>query len=196
MTVSEQHILTSFSRHPEEGAKLLFQQYYKSLMVFSGTFIADHSACEDIVQNLFYDFIKNKTYRRISPETLSAYLFRSARNNCLYYLRKRKPFTDIELLEFQAIEEEAITFSPELVLAIRKAIEQLPEKQRRIIISIIIQRKKYKETAREMDISVNTVKSQLSEGLKRLRQQFPASLLFFVLFKSHAPSPCSFSFSL
>lgn len=188
MITSEQHILTVFSQHPEEGAKLLFQQYYKSLMFFSGTFISDNSTCEDIIQNLFYDFIKNKTYRRISPGTLSAYLFRSTRNNCLYYLRNRKPFTSIELLELQAIEEEAMTFSPELVTAIRKAIEQLPEKQRRIITSIIIQRKKYKETAQEMNISVNTVKSQLSDGLKQLRKQFPASLLLLIFFQSRSLS--------
>ncbi|MDE5610456.1 MAG: hypothetical protein K2I90_00360, partial [Odoribacter sp.] len=35
----------------------------------------------------------------------------------------------------------------------------------------------YKETAEELDISVNTVKSLLAAGLKRLREQFPKEYL-------------------
>ncbi|MDE7374061.1 MAG: sigma-70 family RNA polymerase sigma factor [Odoribacter sp.] len=192
MMPSEQHILTAFSQNPEEGAKLLFQRYYKPLMAFTGSFIADQYTCEDIVQNLFYQFIRKQIYRRTAPETLSSFLFCSARNSCLNHLRDRKTFTDIEQMELQALEEEAVTFSPELVAAIRQAIEELPEKTRQVITSIIIQRKKYKETAQEMNISVNTVKSQLRDGLKQLRQQFPASLLFFFLFKSGCSFPCSF----
>lgn len=169
---------------------MLFQRYYKPLMAFTSSFIADQYTCEDIIQNLFYQFIRKQIYRRTAPETLSSFLFCSARNSCLNHLRDRKTFTDIEQMELQALEEEAVTFSPELVASIRRAIEELPEKTRQVITSIIIQRKKYKETAQEMNISVNTVKSQLRDGLKQLRQQFPASLLFFFLFKSGYPFPC------
>lgn len=170
---------------------MLFQRYYKPLMAFTGSFIADQYTCEDIVQNLFYNFIRKQIYRRTAPDTLSSFLFRSARNSCLNHLRDRKAFTDIEQMELQALEEEAVTFSPELVASIRQAIEELPEKTRQVITSVIIQRKKYKETAQEMNISVNTVKSQLRDGLKQLRQQFPASLLLFFLFKYGYPFPCS-----
>lgn len=192
MRTSEQHILTAFSRNPEEGAKLLFQHYYKPLMAFAGSFIADQYTCEDIVQNLFYHFIRKQIYQRTAPDTLSSFLFCSARNSCLNHLRDRKAFTDIEQMELQALEEEAVTFSPELVAAIRQAIEELPEKTRQVITSVIIQRKKYKETAQDMNISVNTVKSQLRDGLKQLRRQFPASLLFFFLFKSGKLPSCPF----
>lgn len=180
----------AFSRHPEEGIKLLYQQFYKPLTVFANTLISDKAACEDIIQNLFYHFIKKQIYRQIPPDSLSSYLFRSVRNNCLNYLRDRKTFTDVEYLKFNAIEEEAMVFSPELVKAIRTAIDHLPEKTRQVIVSVIIQRKKYKETAQEMNISVNTVKSQLKNGLTQLRKQFPDSLLLYILLKSYTPSSC------
>ncbi|MDE5610923.1 MAG: hypothetical protein K2I90_02770, partial [Odoribacter sp.] len=42
----------------------------------------------------------------------------------------------------------------------------------------------YKETAEELDISVNTVKSLLAAGLKRLREQFPKEYLVLLFIAS------------
>ena len=41
----------------------------------------------------------------------------------------------------------------------------------------LIQGKKYKETAEELNVSVNTVKTLLNYGVKQLRKQFPDTLL-------------------
>ena len=48
---------------------------------------------------------------------------------------------------------------------------------RQVIVSILIQGKKYKETAEELNVSVNTVKTLLNYGVKQLRKQFPDTLL-------------------
>ena len=45
------------------------------------------------------------------------------------------------------------------------------------ILSIV---KKYKEIAEELNISVNTVKTHITTGLKTLRGEFPASLLLLL----------------
>jgi RNA polymerase sigma factor (sigma-70 family) len=84
---------------------------------------------------------------------------------------------EAELLKFEAAEEEAMTISPELIAAIRETIKQLPDKTRQVIVSILIQGKKYKETAEELNVSVNTVKTLLNYGVKQLRKQFPDTLL-------------------
>ena len=84
---------------------------------------------------------------------------------------------EAELLKFEAAEEEAMTISPELIAAIRETIQQLPDKTRQEIVSILIQGKKYKETAEELNVSVNTVKTLLNYGVKQLRNQFPDTLL-------------------
>ena len=53
-------------------------------------------------------------------------------------------------------------------------------------MSVVVEGKKYKETAEELGVSVNTVKTLLSGGLKQLRQQFSdALLLFFILEKNN-----------
>lgn len=181
MGVSDTEILTAFHRDMNKGGKLLFQRYYKPLVLFSGSMLDDCSFPEDIVQEVFYQFIKNNAYRRLTPEALGTYLFRSVKNACLNKIRDQKEFAQAELLKYDAIEEEATTVSLELIEAIRQAIERLPQKTRMVVMSIVVEGKKYKETAEELGVSVNTVKTLLSGGLKQLRQQFPDSLLLFFI---------------
>ena len=179
MRVSDSEILIAFQKDMNEGGKLLFQRYYKPLVLFSGSILDDCSFPEDIVQEMFYQFIKNRVYRQLTPEALSTYLFRSVKNACLNKIRDQKEFAQAELLKYDAIEEEAATISVELVEAIRQEIEKLPPKTQMVVKSIVIEGKRYKETAEELGVSVNTVKTLLSGGLKQLRQQFPDSLLLF-----------------
>ena len=167
MYPSASEILTAFTKNPDEGGKLLFERYYKPLVLFADSFLTDIHFSEDIVQDVFYDFIKHRSYRQIAPEALTTYLFRCIRNTCLNRLRNRKLVMEAELLKFEAAEEEAMTISPELI----------PDKTRQVIVSILIQGKKYKETAEELNVSVNTVKTLLNYGVKQLRKQFPDTLL-------------------
>ena len=108
------------------------------------------------------------------------------KNACLNKIRDQREFAQAELLRYDAVEEEARTVSLELIEAIRKAIEELPRKTRMVVMSVVVEGKKYKETAEELGVSVNTVKTLLSGGLKQLRQQFSdALLLFFILEKNN-----------
>ena len=164
----------------------VFHQYYASLCFFANKFVRDEEAARDIVQEVFYHFIKNNVYRQLSPEALSTYLFRCVKNACLNKIRDQREFAQAELLRYDAVEEEAMTVSLELIEAIRKAIEELPRKTRMVVMSVVVEGKKYKETAEELGVSVNTVKTLLSGGLKQLRQQFSdALLLFFILEKNN-----------
>lgn len=184
--ITDVEILNAFQKNMDEGGKLLFQRYYKPLVLFSGSLLEDFSFPEDIVQDVFYQFIRTKAYQKVTSTSLSTYLFRSVRNACFNKLQKEKEYLHCDLLAYDAIEEEAITISPEIITAIQQAINKLPERTRAVILSIMVDGKKYKETAENLNISVNTVKTLLSNGIKSLREQFPNSFfLFFMLIHSH-----------
>ena len=153
MGVPDLEILTAFQKDMNEGGKLLFQRYYKPLVLFSGSMLNDCTFPEDIVQEVFYHFIKNNVYRQLSPEALSTYLFRCVKNACLNKIRDQREFAQAELLRYDAVEEEAMTVSLELIEAIRKAIEELPRKTRMVVMSVVVEGKKYKETAEELGVS-------------------------------------------
>lgn len=179
--LSDSEILDAFQQDINKGGKLLFQRYYKPLVLFSGSMLDDCNFPEDIVQDVFYQFIRTKAWRSLIPSALSTYLFRCVKNACLNKIRDQREFSKVELLMYDTIEEEATTISPELIDAIRGAIRKLPEKTRAVITAVVVEGKKYKEAAEELKVSVNTVKTLLSTGLKQLRQQFPDSLLLLFM---------------
>lgn len=179
--LSDVEILDAFRQNMNEGGKLLFQRYYKPLVLFSGSMLEDCSFPEDIVQDVFYHFIKTKAWKNLAPSALGTYLFRCVKNASLNKIRDQREFSGVELLMYDTIEEEAVTISPELLDAIREAINKLPEKTRAVVITIVVEGKRYKEAAEELKVSVNTVKTLLSLGLRQLRQQFPDSLLLLFM---------------
>ena len=181
MQTADTDILNAFKQDVNKGGNFLFRRYYRPLILFSNSLLNDDSFSEDIVQDVFFHFINTRAYTRVSPDTLATFLFRAARNLCINKIRNTRRYTYAELLAFEATEEEALTFSPELVEAIRKAIQQLPEKTRAVVLSIIVEKKKYKETAEYLNVSVNTVKTLLNHGLKELRQQFPDPAIFLFI---------------
>ena len=65
MYPSASEILTAFTKNPDEGGKLLFERYYKPLVLFADSFLTDIHFSEDIVQDVFYDFIKHANNIRI-----------------------------------------------------------------------------------------------------------------------------------
>lgn len=179
---TDTEILTLLGKDLEKGGQLLFTRYYKPLVVFADSYIADSDTAEDLVQDVFYHFVKNETWHKIESRALSTYLFRSVRNACINHLTQQKiVVSETELLRFDAIEEIATTVDNELIDKLMDALESLPERAGLVVKKVVLESKKYKEVAEELSISVNTVKSLLSAGLGRLREQFPKEFLVLLL---------------
>ena len=68
------------------------------------------------------------------------------------------------------------------------AIESLPEQCRLIIKLNVLEGKKYQEIAEELGITVNTIRTQVSRGYKKLRDILSgvvdSSVLFFIFLKN------------
>lgn len=181
MQIKDEEILIAFSKDVDKGGKLLFQRYYKPLVMFSSSLLEDYAYLEDLVQDVFYHFIRGKVYSRVTPKALSTFLFRSVRNACMNRMRDSRGYSRVDMLTFEVAEEEAMTISPELLQAVHAAIEALPGKTKAVIRAVVIEGKKYREAADELGVSINTVKTLLSHGLRQLRQQFPDPLIFFFI---------------
>ena len=67
---------------------------------------------------------------------------------------------------------------------VMREVERLPERTRQVVECVMLRGLKYKETAEELDISINTVKFALKEGTKRLRERLVSislEILFYFL---------------
>lgn len=175
----------------QQGDKVAFEnmirRYYTTLCAFAGHIVKDKENAEDIVQELFVRLWIQR-YDLSSIESLKDYLFISARNCSLTFLRSRKrlenhlkqiPLEEEGNISTYVIEEE----NNRLLL---EAIGLLPPRSSEVI-RLSLQGLKLEEIAGQMGISVNTVKSLKYEAIQKLRQTLGPMLFLFLYHKFNTP---------
>jgi len=159
----------------ESAFQALFDAYAESLLDFAFGYIGDVQVCEDIVQEVFVRIWRTRT--KLNPElSLRAYLYRSVRNEALKYLRHEKVEREAEGY-LQALFYHPDTPTPEdelyhaeLTVLLDRTIRQLPERCRTIFLMSKFDGLSYSEIAYILDISINTVKTQMGRAFASLRK--------------------------
>ena len=60
----------------------------------------------------------------------------------------------------------------------------LSDKQREVLVKCVVEGKKYKEVAEELNITLNTVKTHITRALKFLREELQDDLvMLFILYR-------------
>jgi RNA polymerase sigma factor (sigma-70 family) len=147
--------------------------------------VADEADAEDILQEVFYEFVQ--TYRLMKPiEQAGAWLFRVARNRIIDRFRRRRhdplqasPPVD-EAGERLALDDllpspdagpEAIYARTLLIDALDDAVDELPEEQRSIFVAHEIEGRSFKDMAAETGISINTLLARKRYAVRHLRRR-------------------------
>lgn len=153
----------------------LFREYYPRLCRFAWGLVKDMDCAEEIVQEFFYNYWKNREKIQIRF-SVKSYLFSSVRNLSLKYLEQqevRRRYADRILAsenEPQAGQLEAMQ-ARELERIIGKALEDLPGRCRQVFALSRQEGKKYQEIAAILGISVKTVEADIAKVLKHLRKR-------------------------
>ena len=165
--------------------KLLFDKYAKNLCLYAMNYLPTKADAEDIVQDIFMHFWEKDTNRFADEKAAKVYLFNSVRNACIDKLEKKGiKQCYLDQLKADIAEEESLRFDENILHQIQKEIEQMPEQTQRIIKCIFNRGMKYQETADELGISINTVKTLLRNGIKHLRNRFSNQTdILFLYFK-------------
>jgi RNA polymerase sigma-70 factor (ECF subfamily) len=148
----------------------LFVRFYRRLCLFSFRYTEDEDASQDVVQELFIKLWTNR-HQVIIHDTVSAYLFRSARNASLNYLRSQKNKQNVlkkmQLPEIQT-ESEDVEFE-NFLIQLQECVDQLPERSRQVFVMNRFQELKLADISEKLEVSVNTIKNQLWKSLQYLR---------------------------
>jgi RNA polymerase sigma-70 factor (ECF subfamily) len=153
----------------------LFVKYYGPLCQHANKILRDMDTAEDIVQEFFYQFWKNR--ETFSPKlSLNAYLYHSIRNNALHYLEHlsvRQTYAKGAFTEFQDVicaEVQDNVEMKELNKVIDATLQQMPERCSRIFRMNRFEGKKYREIAEILSISVKTVEADMGKALQFFRK--------------------------
>lgn len=180
--MDDKDILSQFSSNDKQALEQLFSKYYRALSIYALKFIDDVQAAEDLVQEFFVRFWEEKKYLHVKG-SLKNYLFTSIRNRSFNYLESfhhaKKDYIDNlkEVFTFEQFTDDELAEKKE---KLNKEISELPEKMQEVLKMIVFENKKYKEVAEELDVSLNTVKTQYSRALKKLRSSLDIIVLILV----------------
>ncbi|MDE3742771.1 RNA polymerase sigma factor [Maribacter polysaccharolyticus] len=169
-------ILEEISNKNEKVFKTFFKKHYPELIVYANGYLFDKDASEDLVQEVFI-YIWEHADRLKIETSLKGYLYTMTRNRCLNYLKSLKIHDDFGILEFNInlITETVFDATSEedkkiVYHQILKIVDTLPDKMQQIVKLKFFQNYKYQEIAKEMNISVNTVKTQLKRAKLKITE--------------------------
>ena len=164
----------------------LYNSLYASLCVFSNKYVNNLEKSKDIVQEVFIKIWNHKILLE-EEDALKAYLYISIRNKSLDYLKskefklKRKAVKiDIAVLESDDYFEKEVLIE-EVSRLVDTALRTLPNKCREIV-ELSMKGRHNDEIAEELNISINTVKSQKKIAYKKLKPLLKDCYVFLLLF--------------
>ena len=128
------------------------------------------SQLEDVLSDFYLYWIEKEKFLN-EDSFKDSYLLASLRNYCINRLKKhRNEISYLELNEANFVQD--INDSNEhLISKAIKLIDKLPERCRKILIVSKANSMTFCETGKELNISINTVKSQMKIAKRKLKEQ-------------------------
>ena len=160
----------------------LFDLYYKDLTGFVHSLVNDVEVARDLVHDLFFNLWKNRTGLDHS-RSVKSYLFTMARNRAFNYLKHQRvvSFNERSVIEeYRNLEDNGENLELRLE-RVKKRMAALPDRQREVVLKCCVEGKMYRETALELNISENTVKTHLLRAMKFLREGLQEDLVLLVM---------------
>lgn len=173
----DKELISRLTLHDEKAFELLFKRYYSSLCNFAAKFVKDRDLAEDIVQDIFYKLWRNPHHLN-SNQNIASYLYRAVQNQGLNILdRKRveKKYKEV-ILNANPISDHLSQYEQlcgdELENKIQALVQdKLPAACRKVFELSRSKGLKNREIAKELNISIKTVETQISRALVVLRFQ-------------------------
>lgn len=159
--------------------KKIHSLYFYQMCLYTHKKISDNQTVENIVSDCFIRIWENRKNIQIKT-SFRSYLFRVLQNRIYDYYREKKE----EIILYQEVPdvEERYNFDEQYrYVKLYKAISKLPEKQKQVLELAVFESLSYNEIAQKLNISKNTVKTQISRAYKFLKERLePRDFYFFI----------------
>jgi len=153
----------------------LYKLYRRKIYCFSLKYLQNRAEAEDVVQVVFINLWE---HRKALDENqpVRSYIFKAVVNQIYNIFRKRairSKYIDYELKRFEHYSNSTYddVLYHDLEDSVNSIISTLPPQQQKIFILSRTKNYSHDEIAREMDISVRTVETQIYRALKTIRKQ-------------------------
>lgn len=153
----------------EQGFSALVEKYKEPLYWHIRRMVLIHEDADDVLQNVFI-----KVYKAIGKfreeAKLFTWLYRIASNESISFLRKRKSHHSSSEQLVETLKEDPYFNGDEIQLVLKKAIEQLPKKQKQVFIMRYYDELAYKDMAVILESSIGSLKASYHHAYKKIEE--------------------------
>ena len=184
MRVEDKILFNEIKNRNYKVFEALFREYYPPLVRFARSFIFDQTASEDLVQSFFVCLWENAPSIQIQ-HSFKQYCYQSVRNRCMNQLRDLRIEDKRHLLYIEAVLQEEDSdewIDPNILLKIKESINNLPTQMALIFKLKYLEGKKNREISELINVSENTVKTQLSRARNKLRNKLMKTVNLYFFF--------------
>ncbi|HCN82121.1 MAG TPA: RNA polymerase sigma-70 factor [Sphingobacteriaceae bacterium] len=169
----DQDLINQIQQKDKTVFEMLYKKYYKKLHVLSFQYVLNHEAAEEIVHDVFIK-IWRMSEQLIIERSLEKYLIRSVINASLNYLTSEKQLRnkqdEYSKGQTKFVEETVNIEQTELLMTkLEAALDLLPPQCKKVMMLSRFEKLKQKNIAKQMGISIKTVKNHLTYGFNKLR---------------------------
>jgi RNA polymerase sigma-70 factor (family 1) len=189
--LSDQILLGKCREDDTRAYEQLFERYFNVLYDFSLNYVRNSAIAEELVMDLMLNIWQKRYELEIAGE-VSSYLFSAMKNTLFNFIRRKQSQTvSIEpALEYRLVEKRSADHElqhKELEQVYQSKLKELSPQRRKIFKLSREEDMTYLQIAKSMDLSVNTIKTQMLASLKYFRENLKehidiTMLLVLILF--------------
>jgi len=161
-----------------------FNKYFLQLSVFAFPWVGSEEIAKDIVQDAFIVLMGRQDLLEKEEPVIKSFLYSSVKNLAMNIKRRNIVFDRVrnQFNTDRPDDNDVLDnlINAELIGALHRELDELPEGCQRICRLIYLEGMKYEEVAQELNVSVNTVKTQRMRAINLLKRKFLN--IFFTFF--------------
>ena len=165
--ISDRQLIDGIKRGDDVSFQMVYNKYFDRLYRYSQAMITDGQLSEDIIQELFTTLWMKRSHLNI--ENLEAYLTTALRHKIINVYRNNR-YVDLDETIIEALpgvnEIEEKQKENDLESEFKSLLSRLPRKCRNVFYLSRIKNYRNKEIAEELDISIRTVETHISNALQ------------------------------
>ena len=181
--MNELELWKYIQRGDKNAFKRLHKLHFYQMCLFAYKSIKDKQLVENIVSDCFIKLWEYHSEIQIKT-SLKSYLYRMLRNQIIDHFRKKQESTDF-VVEVPDIADEVEFDAQQKYAKLYQALTKLPQQRRKILELAVFDALTYQEIADRLQISKNTVKTQISRAYRFLKETLePRDFYFFCLLQN------------
>lgn len=171
-----------FQQGDETGLQYFFDRYYRRLYLYALKLVNNEGFAAETASGAFFQTWQQRE-QFTSAASIKAYLYIVVKNACSRFLLKQSKQKSLDaslLLHPEKTAYDAMVYTETMTL-LYEAIASLPQQCGRVIRCLYVEGRTVSETARDLKLSVNSIKTHRQRGIVLLRNRLIRTILLCVV---------------